>query len=79
VNAVSGLDDGALSIVMSSQLQSLAERDYLDAGSPLSWKFLLDQRSPSSNEREMIQFDEQCEAMIKTISHWPVILSVRNF
>src|SRR5438270_1913739 len=28
---------------------------------------------------EMTQFDEQCEATIKTISHWPVILSVRNF
>ncbi|HKI72823.1 MAG TPA: hypothetical protein VKA81_10630 [Verrucomicrobiae bacterium] len=40
---------------------------------------LLDQCSPSSNEREMTQFDEQCEATIKTISHWPVILSVRNF
>jgi len=29
--------------------------------------------------REMIQFDEQCEPTIKTISRWPVILSARNF
>src|SRR4029453_9542592 len=35
--------------------------------------------SPSSKEREMTQFDEQCEATIKTISRWPVILSAKSF